>query len=77
MTTEIDQFTKMLREFNSLIVTTPAVEKVKNKLLDLKRRAELSVELNYRQKDAIIARCDNYINGTYGNTKNGIEFKGA
>jgi hypothetical protein len=70
----VDEFTTLLRSFNSLVSGMPSVEKIKKELLRLKEQADKSVELNYRQKDAIIARCDNYINGTYGKTKAGITF---
>lgn len=69
-----DEFTLLLRAFNSLINNYPPLESVKNELLEIKKQAEQSVELNARQKDGIIARIDNYFNGTYGKTKEGIKF---
>ena len=66
---ELDEFTILLREFNALVKEKPPVEKIKKELLKIKAKAEKSAELNYRQKDAVIARCDNYINSEYGNTK--------
>ncbi len=66
-------FPVFLKEFNSLVATTPTVASVKDKLLEIKEAAKISPELNLRQKEAIIARVDNYINGTYG--KKDQEFK--
>jgi hypothetical protein len=72
-----DAFTLSLRVFNKLIAGTPPPEKVKKELSAIKKKAEHDPELNYRQKDAVIVRCDNYLNGTHGNTKKGVEFKGS
>lgn len=62
-------FTLMLKKFHKIIEGTPTASKVKTELDELQNRAENSGELNPRQKDAIIARCKNYMNGIYGNTK--------
>jgi len=59
----------LLGQFHKIITGNPAPEKVKEKLLDLKSCAENSALINIRQKEAIVARCVNYINGEYGNTK--------
>lgn len=72
-----DEFTILLRAFNKLVENNPKPDNIKTELQDLKDSAESSYELNSRQKDAIIARVKNYINGTYGKTKQGIEFKQA
>ena len=72
-----DEFTIMLRAFNKMVESMPKAESIKNELLELKQSAESSAELNYRQKDAIVARVNNYLKGDYGNTKKGIEFKSA
>lgn len=69
-----DEFTLLLRAFNSLVIGLPPREQIKQELDDLKASAETSVELNLRQKDAIIVRCNNYLNGTYGKTKEGVTF---
>lgn len=64
-----DEFTLLLKAFNSIVNNLPPFEKVKKELLKIKEQANRSSELNYRQKDAIVIRCDNYVNGNYGNTK--------
>lgn len=71
MTTDLrsSEFQLMTKIFNKLIELNPSAESIKKELLDLKSEAEKSSELNIRQKDAIIAKCDNYLNGNYGNTK--------
>lgn len=66
-------FEFLMNEFNSLWAKSP---KDHTKFAALKNKASNTV-LTYRQKDGIVERCNNVINGTYGNTKNGIEFKGA
>lgn len=58
----------MLKVFKTLITEWPKPEKIKKELEDLKTAAINSI-LTPRQTQGIIARCDNYINGTYGNTK--------
>ncbi len=62
-------FSFMLIDFHETIKDAPAVSKIHYKLIELRQDAEINPELNLRQKEAIIARVDNYINGTYGNTK--------
>lgn len=64
------QFELLLIKFNTMIENQPPVSEVKDKLEKLSELAKKSAELNYRQTEAITARCANYINGTYGkNTK--------
>jgi hypothetical protein len=64
-----DEFSIMLRAFNGIVEKKPSAEKVKGELLELKEQASISNELNIRQKEAIMDRVDNYLNGNYGNTK--------
>lgn len=66
-------FDTILREFDGLWNNSP---KDMVKFEALKQRAKL-MTLYPRQMDAIVARCNNVLNGTYGNTKQGIEFKGS
>jgi hypothetical protein len=55
----------LLKEFHRLWDNSPKdIEKFES----FKQRAKLAT-LYPRQMDAIIARCNNVINGTYGNTK--------
>lgn len=70
-----DDFEFLLKEFNDLVTGMPPKEKIKKELLELKARTNKSDELNLRQKEAIIARIDNYLNDNYGKTKEGITFK--
>lgn len=64
-----DQFQTLLDRFHKAIESNPEPTKIKKILEAIKEDAANSGELNIRQKDAIIARCENYLNGTYGNTK--------
>lgn len=72
-----DEFTIILRAFNNMVVNNPKPDTIKSQLIELKESAESSIELNSRQKEAIMARINNYFDGTYGKTKQGIEFKQA
>lgn len=60
------EFQLMLKKFNRTVDNNPSVAEVKEMLTTLADLAKNSPHLNSRQKDAIVARCDNYINGTYG-----------
>lgn len=66
-------FDKLLKEFHSLFDNSP---KDFGKFEALKEKAKLT-SLTGRQTEALIDRCNNVINGTYGNTKKGIEFKAS
>ena len=67
-------FQKLLDKFHALIKDEPSVSKVKEDLDKLKEEA-VNAFLTFNQKDAIIARCDNYINGVYGSTSKEREVK--
>ncbi len=60
------EFGKFLSEFGFIIMVEPWDN---NKLGDLKTRAYENGIMTDRQIDAIVARCDNAINGSYGKTK--------
>ena len=62
----IAKWNSMLEMFKKIIEKDPAPEKVKDKLLELKKAAINTHHLTERQKEGILARCDNYLNGTYG-----------
>lgn len=66
-------FDQLLGEFNELWDSSP---KDFEKFDLLKEKAKLK-PLTSRQSDAIIARCNYAKNGTYGNTKKGIDFKAS
>lgn len=68
------KFTALLNEFHAIIEGGPTPEKAKHRLDLLKEKAKTTPELNGRQTEAIFARCDNYINGEYGNTKKANNF---
>lgn len=63
----IPEWRTMLSVFETIIEGRPAPEKVKQKLEDLSEAAAITSLLSTRQKDGIVARCRNYINGNYGN----------
>lgn len=60
-----DSFQLFINEFHKVIDGYPEIEKITSKLNELKEKATLS-ELTYHQKDAILARCKNYLKGEYG-----------
>lgn len=66
-------FDRLLKEFSHLWEDSP---KDYSKFQGLKEKAKLT-PLTGRQTEAIIDRCNNVINGSYGNTKKGIDFKSA
>jgi len=68
MDAQNEKFSTMLKGFQEIIKESPAVEKVKDNLLGLKTVASNDVVMNGRQREAIVARCDNYLNGRYGST---------
>ena len=68
-------FSFMLLEFNELVAEMPTISKVKDKLLALKKDAEINHELNGRQREAITERIKFYLSGEYGNTKSGVTMK--
>ena len=68
------KFQLMLKEFNDLVEGMPPVEKIKDKLIDLRTRASNTKEFTIRQVDAIADRVRYYLNGDYGNTKQNVPF---
>lgn len=70
-----DDFEFLLMLFNDLVKEMPPKEKIKKELLELKARTNKSDDLNLRQKEAVIARIDNYLTDNYGNSKQGVTFK--
>lgn len=62
-------FDFLLIDFNKLVENNSPRQKVEKQLMELKEKAENMSALSFRQKEAIIVRCTNYLNGTYGNTK--------
>lgn len=56
----------MMNQFKEITAKNPEPDKVKDKLLELKAAADQTPFLTGRQREGIYARCDNYINGTYG-----------
>lgn len=61
-----NEFAFVCKEFTDLTKDNPPINKVQGDLQDMIDAAKNSAEMNYRQKEAIIARCENYLNGTYG-----------
>ena len=68
-TTMPTEFQKMLSKFHRIIEKAPPVKDVKDSLEKLNELAKISPHLNLRQKDAVMERCKNYINGEYGMSK--------
>lgn len=60
---------ELLGKFKKLIEKWPPPEKIKTELSELVTLAINAAHLTPRQKDGIITRCNNYMNGEYGNTK--------
>lgn len=72
----VNDFSILLKKFNDLVGSNPPVDKIKKELLEIKDSARNNNALNFRQKDSIVARVDNYIAGTYGKSKDGIKMLG-
>lgn len=74
---KVKTFTDLLSDFNRVIEEKdgkkPPLTAIEPILKDIKANATHNPTLNLRQKEAIIARVDNYLNGTYG--KKDQEFK--
>lgn len=62
----IAEWRSMLGAFETIIEKKPQPEKVKDNLMSLSEAATLSARLTGAQKDGIVARCRNYMNGSYG-----------
>lgn len=60
---------QLLKVFGKIIDGNPKPEKVKESFDKLKEQVKSSALLSFRQVEGIIARCDNYMKGQYGNTK--------
>lgn len=60
----IDAWVSLINEFKAV----PSSH-TKSQLGKLRERVKANLHLTYRQMDALIARCDNLMNGDYGNTK--------
>jgi hypothetical protein len=56
----------LLKIFHGIKMDSPDSKEKYSQLKDL---VKLDVDMTPRQKDGITERCDNAINGTYGNTK--------
>lgn len=65
----IAEWRKLLKVFKLIIAENPKPESVKADLEGLKEAAKTAKYLTFHQVSAITARCDNYMNGEYGNTK--------
>jgi len=65
----IAEWRAMLKIFHDTIKGDPKPEDVKDQLISLKQAAAAAKNLTFHQVSAITARCDNYMNGEYGNTK--------
>lgn len=69
------QFQILLERFNELVKDNqPLTKKVKDELEEIKLAATVKNEFTGRQAQAIIDRCNHYLNGTYG-TKKDIQLK--
>lgn len=64
-----DDFGILLDEFDEIIEGYPAIEKVKDKLEDLKEAVKLEYKMTGHQKESIRARCDNYLSNQYGDQR--------
>lgn len=65
----IAKWRELIGKFNKLVENDPPAEKIKKELLALKAEASTAKILELRQVSAICDRVDNYLNGTYGQTK--------
>jgi hypothetical protein len=63
----------MLKMFKDLVEPSPPVEEVRAQLKALQAMAKLSKLLTPRQVEGIYDRCENYLKGDYGVTKQHFE----
>lgn len=63
---------QLLSVFHKLVKDEPEPKEIEADLIALKEAAKNSGMLSPRQMEGISGRCDNYMNGTYGNTKKPI-----
>lgn len=70
-----NDFTRLLKRFNDLVSTNSPIGSLQTEFVKLEKEVNDNSNLNYRQKEAIIARCRNYSNGAYGKAKVGIKLK--
>lgn len=73
----IAEWRTLISAFNKIADDKIPVDQCKEKLLVIKEQAKSNKALTYHQVDAIAARVDNYIAGTYGKskTKANLEFQ--
>ena len=64
-----DDFGILLDEFDEIIEGYPSIESVKSKLEDLKEAVKIEYKMTDHQKQAIRARCNNYLNNKYGDQR--------
>lgn len=69
----IAEWRTMISTFNELVKESPSIESVREDLLQLRDMAKNNNLLNFRQTEAIVARCENYLAGKYGNTKTTLQ----
>lgn len=65
----IAEWRSMLNIFSETVEGNPPVSEVKEDLLAIMEAAKNTFYLTGAQRDAICARCRNYINGVYGLNK--------
>lgn len=65
----------LIKQFHTIIDNEPPPEKVKDKLLELKTKATNNPNLTGRQTEALISRCNNYIEGVWGKSKTAENLK--
>jgi hypothetical protein len=63
----------MLKMFSDIIQSSPPVDEVRDALKALQTSAKLSDFLTPRQVSGIYDRCENYLKGDYGVTKQHFE----
>lgn len=61
-----NKWASMLKTFKKTVEDSPKAEKVKEILEQLKEAALNTNHLTPRQKEGIIDRCNNYLDGSYG-----------
>ena len=70
----IAEWRSMLSAFETIIEKKPSPEKAKDSLMSLSEAATLSARLTGHQKDGIVTRCRNYMNGSYGVNKTKTDY---
>jgi hypothetical protein len=65
----IAKWRELIGRFNKLVEDNPPADKIKKQLIEIRDACSKAKELTIRQVSAIYSRVENYLDGSYGQTK--------